>query len=163
MEWLLRDVRFGLRSLDARKFFPMETVLTRSVSGRRFAMLLLSIFAGVALALAAVGIYGVMSDTVTQRTRELGIRLALGAQRSSVVGLVVGHAARLAGAGIGLGLVASLALTRTIGSMLYGVSGSDPLTYAALAALLGAVAIGAAFLPARRATRVDPVVALRAG
>jgi ABC-type antimicrobial peptide transport system permease subunit len=116
----------------------------------------------IAMLLAAVGLYGVIAYSVARRTREIGIRMALGAERASVLRLVVGEGARLAAAGIALGMLGALALTRLMGSMLYGVSASDPATYAALAAALALVAIGACWVPARRAVQVDPAVALRA-
>ncbi|HZX95916.1 MAG TPA: ABC transporter permease [Myxococcales bacterium] len=140
----------------------MEQVVSDSVSNRRLNLLLLGMFAALALLLASVGIYGVMSYSVAQRTREIGIRMALGAERGAVLRLVVSEGARLALAGIAIGVVGALALTRVMGSMLYGVSAADPATYAALAAALALVAVAASWLPAQRAVRVDPAVALRA-
>jgi ABC-type antimicrobial peptide transport system permease subunit len=128
---------------------------------RRFPLVLLAAFAVAALALAIVGTYGVVSYTVAQRTRELGIRLALGATRGGVTALVVGHVARVAAGGIAVGLVLAAALSRYAASLLYGVRATDPATYAVVAALLGTVAALAAALPARRAARVDPATALR--
>ena len=125
-------------------------------------MLLLGIFAAVALLLASVGIYGVMSYSVEQRTREIGIRMALGAERSSVLRLIVGQGARLAAGGIVVGIAGAFALSRVMAGLLYGVSATDPLTYLALAAILAAVAVAACAVPARRAVLVDPAVALRA-
>jgi putative ABC transport system permease protein len=139
----------------------MEQLLARSLSRARFSMLLLSIFAGLALTLAAVGIYGVMAYAVAQRTREIGVRLALGAQPRDVLGMVLLGGGKLAAFGIVLGLVGALILNRFLRSQLYGVSAHDPLTYAAVALLLGMVGLAACYLPARRATRVDPLVALR--
>jgi putative ABC transport system permease protein len=115
----------------------------------------------VALVLAAVGIYGVISYSVTQRTHELGIRMAMGAQRSDVIKLVVGHGALLATTGVSIGLIVALVLTRVMEGLLFGVSATDPLTFAAISALLIGVALAACFVPARRATRVDPMAALR--
>jgi len=140
----------------------MEQVLSNAVSDRRLSLLLLGIFAAVALLLASVGIYGVMSYSVEQRTREIGIRMALGAERSSVLRLIVGQGARLAAGGIVVGIAGAFALSRVMAGLLYGVSATDPLTYLALAAILAAVALAACAVPARRAVLVDPVVALRA-
>ncbi len=139
----------------------MEEVIARSVAPRRFNMLLLSVFAALALALAAVGVYGVISYTVAQRTHEIGIRMALGAQRGNVLGLIVKQGMTLAIAGVFIGLAASFALTRLMANLLFGVSASDPLTFAVVASLLCGVALVACYLPARRATKVDPLAALR--
>ena len=139
----------------------MEQLLARSLSRARFSMLLLSIFAGLALTLAAVGIYGVMAYAVAQRTREIGVRLALGARPRDVLGMVLLGGGKLAGFGIVLGLVGALILNRLLRNQLYGVSAHDPLTYIGVALLLGVVGLAACYLPARRATRVDPLVALR--
>jgi putative ABC transport system permease protein len=139
----------------------MDQTLAVMLSQRRFNMLLLGIFAGVALVLAAVGIYGVMSYAVTQRTHEIGIRMAMGAQTGDVLNLVVRHGLLLAGSGITIGLVISLGLTSLMSSLLYGVGTKDPITFIAIPAVLAGVALGACFVPARRATRVDPMVALR--
>jgi putative ABC transport system permease protein len=128
---------------------------------KRFLLLLAGVFAGAALLLAAVGLYGLVAHSVTRRTQEIGIRMALGAQRADVVRLVVGEGARLAVAGVALGLALSIALTRLISSLLFGVTAVDPVTFLLVAALLSAVAILACYIPARRAMRIDPIVALR--
>lgn len=132
-----------------------------AIAPRRFQAALLGAFAALALTLAIVGVYGVLSYAVTERTHDIGVCMALGAGRLDVLGLVLGRAVRLVGAGIGLGLVASLGLTRLLSSLLYGVKPSDPFTYAAVSLLLMTVAVLAAYLPARRAVRVDPIDALR--
>ena len=139
----------------------MEDLVARSLAQRRFTMLLLTIFAGIALALAAIGLYGVMSYTVAQRTREIGIRMALGAQRADVLKLVVRHGMILTAAGVAIGLAASFGFTRLIANLLYGVGATDAVTFAGLSLLLLAVALLACWLPARRASGVDPVIALR--
>ena len=139
----------------------MEENIATSVAQPRFRTWLIGIFAALALLLAAVGVYGVMSYSVTQRTNEIGIRVTLGAQPGDVFRIIVGEGLRLALVGVGVGLVAALVLTRTLQSFLYGISASDPLTFAGVAILLTLVAVAASFFPARRATRVDPMIALR--
>src|ERR1039457_2920636 len=139
----------------------MEKIISGSLAERRFTMLLLIIFAATALLLAAVGIYGVMSYAVTRRTHELGIRTTLGASRGEIVRLVLHQGMKLAAIGMAAGLVAALALPRLMAGLLYGVRPADPLTLAAVALLLGGIAFLACYIPARRATAVDPVVALR--
>jgi putative ABC transport system permease protein len=149
------------RALPVYSLKPMTEYLSESLSRRRFNLVLLSGFATVALLLAAVGIYGVISYSVSQRTHEIGIRVAVGAHSGDILKLVVGQAMILALVGITLGLLASIALTRLMESLLYGVSATDPLTFAALSAVLGGVAVTASLIPALRATRVDPMIALR--
>lgn len=139
----------------------MNEVIADSLAAQRFSMTLLNVFAGVALLLAGVGLYGVISYLVGQRTHELGIRLALGAQRKDVLRLVLSHGMKMALGGVALGLIAALGLTRLMAGMLYGVSATDPVTFTVIALLLTAVALLACFVPARRATKVDPLVALR--
>ena len=139
----------------------MDQAIDESLGHRRMTMLLLALFAGLALVLAALGIYGVMSFSVGQRTREIGVRMALGAQAGEVRRMVVGQGLRLCLIGLGAGLLGSVALTRVMASQLYGISPTDPLTLVVLSAGLLAVAALAALLPARQATRVDPMVALR--
>lgn len=140
----------------------MDQVVAQSVAEPRFYMLLLTIFAGVALVLAAVGIFGVTSFAVLQRTREIGIRLALGASGGGVLRQTIMRAMRAVLLGLGLGLVLTLALRRVVAGMLYGVGPADPLTLIGVALLLAGVGLLASWIPARRATRVDPMVALRA-
>ena len=139
----------------------MTEVMAQSINAQRFYMLLLAIFAGVALLLAAVGIYGVISYSVTQRTHEIGIRMALGASTGEVLRLVLGQGLRLALVGVGIGLGGAYALTRVMSSLLYGVTATDPLTFVIISGLLTTVAALACYIPASRATRVDPMIALR--
>jgi putative ABC transport system permease protein len=121
----------------------------------------LTVFGGLALILALVGVYGVLSYSVNQQTREIGIRVALGAKSSEVLGLIVAQGFRLAAGGLVLGIVAALLLTRLLSSLLFGINPHDPLTFGAVSLMLAAAAILACYIPARRATRVDPIVALR--
>jgi putative ABC transport system permease protein len=139
----------------------MDEMLEQSVGQRKLSMLLLSLFSGIALLLASVGIYGVMSYSVAQRAREIGVRIALGAERRDVLRMVLRQGMRLALAGVGLGLIAALVLTRVIASQLYEVRATDPATFVLVASLLTAVALAANLIPALRATRVDPAVVLR--
>src|SRR6266542_2624166 len=139
----------------------MDDLLARSAAERRFVLILFEAFGLVALALAAIGIYGVLSGSVTERTQEIGIRLALGAQTTAVLKLILWQGMKLIVMGIGLGLLVAVALTRLLHSLLFGVSATDPLTFAAIALLLLLVALFACCVPARRATKVDPIVASR--
>jgi putative ABC transport system permease protein len=140
---------------------PMRQVISENVSQLRFYTLLLSIFAAMAVLLAAAGLYGVLAHAVSGRVREIGIRIALGASPGAILGQVVGHALALVAAGIGIGLAAACALTRLIAAQLFQVSPTDPLTFAGVSVVLAAVAAAASFLPARRAVTVSPVAALR--
>jgi len=149
------------KSLPVYALKPMTENLRDSLARRRFNLILLSVFSGVALLLAGVGIYGVISYGVTQRTHEMGIRMALGAKPRDVLTLVVRQAMVLALGGVGIGLLASLALTRLMKGLLFSVSVTDPMTFAAIALLMTLIALLACLIPARRATRVDPLVALR--
>ncbi len=161
----LAPIRHALAALDptivAFETRTMEKIIAGSLAARRFSMILLGVFAALALALACIGVYGVISCLAGQRTHEIGLRMALGAQRADVLRLVLGHSAKMALLGIALGIAASLSLTRLMAKLLFGVSAYDPLTFLAVAALLILVALAAAYLPARRATRVDPMIALR--
>jgi putative ABC transport system permease protein len=143
------------------RVIPMNALAAQSVALRRVSTLLLAGFAMLALVLAAVGIYGVMAYSVARRTHEIGTRMALGAQPGDVLRLVLGQGARLAIIGVGIGVIAALVLTRFMASILFGVSASDPLTFAGVAILLTLVALAACYFPARRAMRIDPMVALR--
>jgi putative ABC transport system permease protein len=147
--------------LAASKIRTMDQVISESTARQNFNMLLLTIFAGLALLLAAIGIYGLMSYTVEQRTQELGIRMALGASRGDMLKLVVRQGMLLTGIGLAIGLSASLGLNRLLANLLFGVKTTDPVTYAAVAIILISVALLATYIPARRATKIDPVVALR--
>jgi len=162
---LIAGIRHAVREVDPEQpvynIRTMEQRLSHSIAPQRFIALLLSLFAAVALILAAVGIYGVMSYAVAQRTHELGVRMALGAPPRDVLKLVVGQGMKLALAGVGIGLAAAFGLTRLMKGLLFGVSALDPLTFIAVALLLAGVALIACYLPARRAMRVDPLTALR--
>lgn len=162
---IMGAVRAAVRQLDrgdvVYNVATMGEVVSNSFASRRLAMTLLSAFAALALILACVGIYGVVSYLVSQRTQEIGVRVALGAQRGDVLRLVIGHGVKMALAGIALGIAAALALTRFLVHQIFGVSAHDPLTFAGVAALLVVVTLAACFIPARRALRVDPIEALR--
>jgi putative ABC transport system permease protein len=158
-------IREAVHSID--KDLPVTDVesfpdaLGASIAQERFRTFLLSCFSGIALVLAAVGIFGVISYSASQRTHEIGIRMALGAQQRDVLRLILGQGAKLALLGLGVGAVAALLLTRLMAGLLYGVSATDPLTFGAVATILLGVAVTACYIPARRAMRVDPMVALR--
>jgi len=139
----------------------MEDLLSASIAQQRFNMLLLAMFAVLAVVLGAVGLYGVLAYLVAQRTNEIGIRMTLGASRREVLRLVVSNGMRMTFAGLGLGIVAALGLTRLLGGLLFGVKPTDAFTFASVAILLSGVALLACYIPALRATRVDPIVALR--
>jgi putative ABC transport system permease protein len=162
---LASGIRSQIRQLDPLlplyNIRPMEQLVADSLARPRFNMLLITIFAVLALVLASVGIYGVVSYSVTQRHHEIGVRMALGAKQSDILRMVVSQGLKLAGAGVAVGLAASFALTRSMSSLLFGVSATDPVTFAGVAVLLTLVALAACYIPARRATRVDPMIALR--
>jgi putative ABC transport system permease protein len=164
-ESIVAAVRRTLQSIDKdRPVFGVrtfESVILEAVAGPRFRAFLLGVFAAVALILAMVGIYGVMSYSVEQRIQEIGTRMALGAQGSDIFKLVIGQGMALAFVGVGIGLVASFALTRVLSQLLFDVNPTDPLTFTVIALLLIGVALVACWIPARRATKVDPLLALR--
>ncbi|MFY9557356.1 MAG: FtsX-like permease family protein [Blastocatellia bacterium] len=139
----------------------MNELVSGALASARFILLLLLIFAGVAAVLAVVGIYGVMSNAVTQRTHEIGVRMALGAQVSDVLKMIIGQGIRLVAMGIGAGLIGAFALTRLMASLLYNVSATDSATFVSISVILAGVALGACFVPARKAAKVDPMIALR--
>jgi ABC-type antimicrobial peptide transport system permease subunit len=147
--------------LPVARVMSMDRLLAKSMARQNFNMILLGVFGGIALLLAAIGIYGVMSFTVEQRTNEMGIRIALGAGTGQLLRLVIGHGLLLAGIGVAIGLAAAFGLTRLMSSLLYGVKATDAATFVAVAVVLSAVAALACYIPARRATRVDPITALR--
>ena len=140
---------------------PMQALVDRARAPTRFALVLIGIFATIAVVLAAVGLYGVLSTTVRQRTSEIGVRMAFGADRGTILRLIVGQGLKLSVVGVGLGVVAAIGLTRIMASMLVGVGATDPLTFAAMTVLFLALATVACWVPARRAARLDPNEALR--
>ena len=162
---VLASIRFASAHMSNQQVIygtqTMDQLIADSLATQRFSMILLAAFAALALVLASVGIYGVISYVVGQRTHEIGIRMALGAERSHILRLVLNGGGRLALAGVVSGCIAGLGLTRLMNSLLYGVSASDPLTFATVAIVLTLVALGACFIPACRAAKVDPMVALR--
>jgi predicted permease len=147
------DVVYGVRTMDE--------IVADSLAARRFSMILLGVFAALALVLSSIGIYGVISYLAGQRTHEIGIRMALGAQQGDVLKLVLGQGIRMAVVGVGIGLAAAIGLTRLMSKMLFAVSPTDPVTLTGVAVLLIGVALAACYIPARRAMRTDPIVALR--
>jgi putative ABC transport system permease protein len=162
---LTATVRETIHSLDPElplaKVSTLTTLVEDSLKQPRFAMLLLASFGALALLLASVGMYGVISYSVEQRTQEIGIRMALGAERSNVLRMVLGQGARLAATGIALGVLAAVGITRFMSSFLYGIRPTDPFTFGAVSLLLLTTALLACYLPAHRAMRVDPMIALR--
>ena len=140
---------------------PMAHIIADSLAAQRFAMTLLGVFAALATVLASVGIYGVISYIAGQRTHEIGIRMALGAKQSDVLRMVLSQAGRMALVGVGIGLIAGLGVMRLMSSLLFGVSTHDPMTFSVVAVLLILVALAACYVPAHRAAKVDPMVALR--
>jgi putative ABC transport system permease protein len=162
---LISSVRQQVKAIDPDQpiynIRTMDEIRAESVAPERLNLTLLSIFAGLALVLAIVGIYGVMSYAVTQRTHEIGIRMAIGAQTWDVFRMILRQGMTMALIGVGLGLIGAFALTRLMTTMLFGVAPTDPLTFTVIAVLLTAVALLACYLPGRRATKVDPVVSLR--
>jgi putative ABC transport system permease protein len=162
---LLPTVKEKIREVNREQAFSsvatIDQLVARSLNQRRFNLVLLASFAVLALILAAVGLYGLVSFMTAQRTHEIGIRMAFGAVDRDVLKLIVGQGMALTLAGIVIGLLASFALTRLLQSLLFGVSATDPVTFVAIALVLGAVPLLACYMPARRATKVDPIVALR--
>ena len=163
---LVPEVRGALRtydpSLPTGDFYQLEQLIDNAVAPRRLTTRLLGFFSALALTLAAIGLYGVISQSVVQRAQEIGIRMAIGAQQRQVLGLVLGSGLRLVAIGVAIGLAGAFALTRVLQTLLFGITAHDPLTFAGNAALLIAVATAACVLPALRATRVNPIIALRA-
>jgi ABC-type antimicrobial peptide transport system permease subunit len=162
MTAIVRETVHSVNSgLPVEKLTTLSTLVDNAMTQPRFSMLVLGSFGALAIVLACIGMYGVVSYSAAQRTREIGIRMALGAERRTVFAMVVGQGARLAGLGIAIGLAAALGVTRAMTRFLYGVHPTDPQTFAAVSLLLVAVALLACYLPAWRATRVDPMIALR--
>jgi putative ABC transport system permease protein len=162
---VMGGTRQAIRGLDpdlpVTEAASLATLRDNSMAQPRFSMLLIVSFAVLALLLACIGLYGVISYSVMQRTQEIGVRMALGAQRGTVFKMILGQGARLAGIGIAIGVLAALVLTRLLSSFVYGIRVTDPLTFLGVSLMLAAVALFACYLPARRATHVDPMVALR--
>jgi ABC-type lipoprotein release transport system permease subunit len=164
---LTPPIRRALAAIDptlpANDFRPMQQMVDKAISPRRFVVLMLTGFSGFALVLAALGIYAVIQYSVTQRTQEIGIRMALGASATGLQASIIQQTLALAAIGVALGLFASWGLSRAISSMLFDISADDPITFLATIVILAAVAAVAGYLPARRASRIDPTVALRVG
>jgi predicted lysophospholipase L1 biosynthesis ABC-type transport system permease subunit len=161
---LVAAMRREARALNPEmplKFETLEQVLAASLSNRRFSMVMLALFAGAALALAMVGLYGIMAFITSERTTEIGIRMALGAQRTDMLALILRQSFTLVLIGIAAGIAGAIAATRVVSNLLYGVGSADVATYAGVVALLGLAALAATYIPARRAMNVDPMVALR--
>ena len=158
------DVRRVIAEMNSQQVMfgtqTMDSLIAQSLSSRRFSMILLLLFASLALLLASIGIYGVVSYTVTQRAHEIGLRMALGARRLDILTLILSGGGKLATGGVAAGLIAALGLTRLMANLLYGISPVDPLTFSGVAMLLTMVALAACYIPARRAAKVDPIVAL---
>jgi putative ABC transport system permease protein len=149
------------KDLPFASIATVDTLISRSLGERRFNLILLGSFALIALLLAGVGIYGLISFSISRRTHEIGVRMAMGARTGDILRMVLKEGLMLTVAGVGLGLAASIALTRLLESLLYDTSATDPLTFAVISLVLASVALAACFVPARRATKVDPMVALR--
>jgi len=160
------SIRTAVRGVDPKlvvlNIRPMDTIVGQTIETRRFNTLLLGLFAALALSLAATGVYGVLQYSVIQRKREMGIRIAIGATSSNMIGLIVGQAVRLAALGVVIGLVGAFALTRVIRALLFDTDPLDGLTFVASAAVLVLIAVLSSYLPARRALRIDPIIAMRA-
>jgi predicted permease len=158
---VLRTLRDINPKQPVAEFKPIQMLVNHANSSRQFFMLLVAAFAALGILLAAIGIYGVISYSVTQRTQEIGIRMALGASRSNVVGSVLSKTLRLALVGIAAGAIASLLVSRAIAALLFNTAPTDPITFAAMVLLIGGIALLAGYIPARRASRINPMVALR--
>jgi putative ABC transport system permease protein len=158
---LRADVAALDREIPLAQVRTMTDIVGQSIAERRFIMLLLALFAGLAVALAAIGVYGVLSYVVSQRTQEIGVRLAIGAAPVDVVRLFVREGALLAAIGLACGVAGALVAARSLDALLFGVTARDPLTFGGVAAALGLMALMASYLPARRAAKVDPMEALR--
>jgi putative ABC transport system permease protein len=149
------------REVFVSQLTPMQDLLGKQLARPKFNMMLLGVFAGVAMVLAAIGIYGVIAYSVAQRTREIGIRMALGAQRTQMLQMILRQSLSVVAIGLTTGLLAAFGTTRLLASLLYGVGANDIVTYASVVFLLGGAALLASYIPARRAMKVDPMIALR--